>query len=204
MKKIERLKLRGWAEIDDLRGQIQDFAEQQNIDKVAELIYRVIEVGTQEQQNLAELSWLDVKLLFEEIVVTNQPTIQFPILVKSKKNRQPEAWEYYGRNWYFWLNLFASNYGWSIEQIEQIDIDTAIGLMQEITLDKQFAEEWEWGLSEKSVEYNKNTKKSHFVKLPRPEWMNKSAAQIVKKPVKKIKIRADMLPQGNVVNLDEG
>jgi len=54
-------------------------------------------------------------------------------------------------------------------------------------------------LSEKSVEYVPSTKKSKFVPLSRPEWM-----QAVAKPKKivKTKILKSMMPAGLVVNLD--
>ena len=66
-------------------------------------------------------------------------------------------------------------------------------------VDEQMRDEWQWGLSEKSVEYVPSTKKSKFVPLSRPEWM-----QAVAKPKKiaKTMIRKDMLPAGNIINLD--
>jgi hypothetical protein len=196
--KIRRLTLKGWAAIGDLSKNIQSTTNNKDWNRVSELIFQVIEIGSNKVDK--NLAWMDVVKIYNQIFELNRPTKDFPILT-SKSKGKPLPWEYDGRGWYFWLNLFAENYGWSEEQVSNLDIDSAIGLYQEIIINEQLRNEWEWGLSEISYEYNKSTKKSHFKPLPRPDWMRPmvSAAE----PVKKTKFPVSMIPAGLVVNLDE-
>ena len=145
-----------------------------------------------------KLPWYELIEIYSYIIKVNSPHINFPILNESKKKNEKLPWEYRGRNWYFWLNLFAKTYGWDADTVSRLDIDTAIGLFQESQIDEQLGREFQWGLSEISYVYNHSTKKSEFKALERPDWM-KPIAQAPKK----IKIRKDMMPVGNVINLDE-
>ena len=81
--------------------------------------------------------------------------------------------------------------------IEILDIDTAIGLYQEISIDDQFEKEWEWSLSEIAFPYNQSTKKQEYKPLERPEWM----LPISPKQLPTMKMRKDMMPVGNIVDL---
>jgi hypothetical protein len=193
---VSRLTLKSWAALDDYRKQIADCKDP---DSACALLLKSIELAITERPKWDDIFWMDASDLYVRVSNANQPSIQFPIFTPSKKESDPLPWEYPGRTWLFWLNVFAKNYGWSEESIAALDIDTAIGLYQEIVVDEQMRQEWQWGLSEKSVEYVPSTKKSKFVPLSRPEWM-----QAVAKPKKIIKtmIRKDMLPAGNIINLD--
>jgi len=190
-----RLTLKSWATLDDYRKQI---ANCKSIDVACDLIFKSIELAIAEWPKWDDIFWMDVSDLYIRTSQVNQPIIQFPILT-SKTEKDDFPWEYPGRTWLFWLNVFAKNYGWDEASIATLDIDTAIGLYQEIVVDEQMRDEWQWGLSEKSVEYVPSTKKSKFVPLSRPEWM-----QAVAKPKKivKTKILKSMMPAGLVVNLD--
>jgi hypothetical protein len=145
-----------------------------------------------------KVAWNEVIEVFSIVSQINSPQLDFPILVESKKRQEKLPWEYKGRDWYFWLNLFATSYGWDSDTVSILDIDTAIGLYQELQIDSQLDREWWWGLSEISYPYNSSTKKSEFKALERPDWM-KPIAQAPKK----VKIHKDMMPLGNVINLDE-
>lgn len=145
-----------------------------------------------------KVPWNEVIGLFSIVSQVNSPQLNFPILIESKKKQEKLPWEYKGREWYFWLNLFATAYGWNSDTVSKLDLDTAIGLYQELQIDGQLDREWWWGLSEISYPYNSSTKKAEFKALERPDWMK----PIAQEP-KKIKIRKDMMPVGNVINLDE-
>jgi hypothetical protein len=197
-KRSKRLNLYSWAQLDNLQRQLNDKAG--NPFAVAEIVFQIIKLV--DNRDYHKKFWLDVVKLLSEIQHANLPTKSFPMLSgKKKEDSDPLPWEYEGRAWYFWLNLFSANYGWGEEQIKQMDIDSAIGLYQEILIEEQLGQEWEWGLSDVSYSYDKNTKKSKFNKLPRPDWMLPIAPK-VKKPVKKTKMLRTMLPQGLVVQLD--
>jgi hypothetical protein len=136
--------------------------------------------------------------VYAEAVQINAPSFDFPILQPSTggKDNKKAPWEYNGRAWYFWLNLFAGRYGWSEIAISVMDIDTAIGLYQEIILDDQLKNEFVYGLSEIAYPYNQSTKKQEFRPMPRPEWMK----PLIPKQLPIIKMRKDMLPMGNIVD----
>ena len=200
-KRSKRLNLYGWAQLDNLQRQLKAKAGQGDTQAVADIIFQVIKLV--DNRNYLKSFWLDVVKLLSETQYANLPSKDFPMLSgKKKEESDPLPWEYEGRSWYFWLNLFSANYGWDEKQIRELDVDSAIGLYQEILIEEQLKQEWEWGLSEVSYSYDKNTKKSKFNKLPRPDWMLPIAPK-VRKPVKKIKILRAFMPQGNVVSLME-
>lgn len=195
---INRLPLRGWAVLDDKQRSIKKAAEEGNYSAIPFYIFEIIELCVEGFDRNS--FWMDVAELYNKVQLTNQPTKNFPILTSKEKGKEM-PWEYEGRSWYFWLNLFAKTYGWDEEKIGSMDIDDAIGLYQETQIDEQLRQEWEWGLSELSYEYNKSTRKSHFKPLPRPSWMKPIAP--ARTVIKKTKIPAAMMPQGQIVFLDE-
>lgn len=196
---IRRLTLKGWAAIDDLRRTIDNLAQEGKWWLVPDIIFQVIEIGCSRKIPKI-LFWIDVIKIYNQILERNQPTKLFPILT-SKEKGKPLPWEYEGRSWYFWLNLFGDRYGWDEEQISKLEVDTAIGLYQEIVIDDQLRNEWDWGLSEVSRGYDSSSKKSVFHPLPRPDWMRPIAPK--RQAVKTVKMPAGMIPSGNVVALDE-
>ncbi len=198
-KDIRRLTLRGWAAIDDKRRSIEDASKEGESFLVSNLIFEIIEFVTSKKLP-KETFWMDVAGIYGQVIEKNNPTKIFPILT-SKEKSKPLPWEYLGRSWYFWLNLFAENYGWSEDQVSSMDIDTAIALYQEIIISGQLENEWQYGLSEIAYQYNPSTKKSHFKPLPRPDWMRGIVGK--QKPVKTSKIPVAMMPAGVVINLDE-
>lgn len=192
-----RLTLRGWAAIDDLRRDIEKASRENDWSAVPEFIFKTVELCGEVDRNS---DWQIVAELYTKIVELNQPTKKFPVLTTREKGKEM-PWEYSGRSWYFWLNLFAKNYGWDMDKIGEMDIDDAIGLFQEIQIDSQMQQEWEYGLSELAYPYNPSTKKSHFKALPRPDWMKPIMGKSV--PVKERKIHRDAMPAGTIINLDE-
>lgn len=197
-KKPRRLTLRGWAAMDDLYRQIKSRAEDGEWFLVPELVFKILELNSKKVDR--DLFWADVVQNFNDFLELNSPRKEFPILTSREKSKTM-PWEYPGRSWYFWLNLFAKTYGWSEEKIASLDIDDAIGLYQEAIIEEQLEREWQWGLSEIAYEYNKSTKKSHLKALPRPDWMKAVVGK--PKPVKTRLIHKDAMPIGMVVNLDE-
>ena len=186
--------------MEDIRRKIDHEAEWGRWSLIPDLIFQSINICTEKDTDHQDSFWIDVVELYNKAIEANSPRKILPILTSREKSK-PMPWEYEGRTWYFWLNLFAKSYGWDTEKIGALDIDDAIALYQEIVIDEQLENEWDWGLSEISYEYVPSTKKSKFRPLPRPSWMLGVAPQ-AKKPEKKIKILKKMLPQGNVVSLD--
>jgi len=198
---IHRLFLREWSEMEGLKQAMDDAISKKDFNEYFSNCIRFIEMASiQSEIKWDEVPWWEFLTAYSEVVKLNTPTIDFPILTSTQKKEDKKLpWEYAGRSWFFWLNLLAGNYGWNEEQIANTDIDTAIGCYQEILIDDQFRKEWDWGLSEIAYPYNASTKTSNFKPLDRPEWMR----PIAPKHLPIIKMRKDMMPVGNVVDLSK-
>jgi len=194
---LQRSNLRQWLHLEDIRSKIIEAAGNKNIELVVESMYSYISSAFRFNLDLEDLPWIQVVEIYAEISLLNAPKLDFPILkVHSKKDQIP-LWDYEGRTWYFWSHMLARNYGWNLDYIASLSIDDGIALIQEIMIDDQMKREWEWSLSEIAYSYNEKTKKSEFRELERPFWM--FAQKEIKEP-KKIKIRKDMLPIGNIIS----
>ncbi len=194
---MNRLTLRDWSKLDDIRQKMSSEAEMGRWQLIPNLIFESVLLCGAE---IEDPSWNEVAELYVEAIKVNQPRIKFPIF-NSKEKGKNKPWEYQGRTWYFWLNTLASRYGWSAEQIGELDLDDAIGVYQEIILDEQFEKEWEWGLSERAFVYNKSSKTSSFKPLGRPDWMSMYDPS-EPQPVKKIRIPVKAMPVGVIISLD--
>lgn len=195
---VKRLPLKEWAYMDDLRREMEEQAQEGNLRGVTDIVHKIIALSTGETPS--NDFWLDDMELFVKALEANAPRKPFPILT-SKTKGKPLPWEYAGRTWYFWLNVFARKYGWSETEIAVMDIDDCIGLYQEIVADDHFEKEWQNSLSEVSYQYNTATKTSKLVELPRPDWMRPTPNK--SQTVKTSMMPANAVPQGVVINLDE-
>jgi hypothetical protein len=190
--KFERKLLKEWLALEEIRAKIigaagsgKDYAE------VSAAVRNYISAASSVEYK--DTVWYETLQNFENALSANLPTHFFPLL-KSKEKGKVMPWEYEGRTWYYWLHLFSKEYGWTEAQIAKLDIDTAIGLLQEIVISEQVEHEWQWSMTEIAYPYNKNTKKSEFQELPRPDWMKK----IVPAP-KKVMMRIEDLPKGLII-----
>ena len=194
---MNRLTLKDWSKLDDIRQKISSEAEMGRWQLIPNLIFESVLLCGAE---IEDPPWSEVSELYVEAVKVNQPRIKFPIF-NSKEKGKKKPWEYEGRTWYFWLNTLASRYGWSAEQIGELDLDDAIGLYEEIIVDEQHEREWQWNLSERAFVYNKTTKQSNYKSLERPDWMSMYDPS-EPQPVKKIRIPVKAMPVGNIISLD--
>jgi len=196
-----RLNLKGWTSLDRFRKDMEDAISTSDFGKYFLAIVQFIEIASFSSKPIKwdKVAWFEVLDVYSKAVELNKPTIDFPVLHGNEKTNDKLPWEYDGRTWYFWLNLFSKNYGWNENQIEHLDLDTALGLYQEILIDEQFKREWEYGITEVAYPYNSSTKKSEFKPLERPSWMK----PLIPKQLPIVKIRSDMMPQGNIVDLSE-
>src|SRR3990170_9061208 len=139
--KPRRLTLRGWAALDDIGRSISEAAKEGRWQDVPELIHQTIELAVDKLDRNA--FWMEVVELYNQTLEANLPIKKFPLLTSKEKSR-PMPWEYPGRSWFFWLNLFAGKYGWDEWRVGGLDIDTAIGLDQGILIDEQVEQEGSW------------------------------------------------------------
>lgn len=123
------------------------------------------------------------------------PDRSLPIL-NTPKNSKKTDWEYEGRTWHRMSHLLSDSYGWTLEYIAEMDVNEALGHVQEILTQDYLDKEFNRSLSEVCYEYNKSTKKSTFRASPVPYWMRPPS-----KPIKRFRIKRSLLPVGNVIDV---
>lgn len=189
--------------LEDIKAKAADGVEKQDVPSIAShlLLYISTAMGREVDPSLP---WYEVVGLSDALQSLNRPTVDPPLLSSASRGKEP-PWDYEGRTFYIWADLLASNYSWSMFDITYMDIDDAVCLLQEILVREQQEREFLWSTSEIAYPYNKNTKKSEFRPLPRPDWMRPTLAHVAGK-IKRVKLPKAMLPVGNVVdppNLEE-
>lgn len=196
---LVRLKLKGWSMLEPLKKNLDIAISKDDPELIFNSMVRIIEMAIVPfpKVDWEKLPWWEFLEIYVRVIHSNSPTTEFPILKSGKPKEEKLPWEYDGRSWFFWLNVFAKNYGWDEETIANLDVDTAIGAYQEIALEEQLQKEWEWGLSEMTYSYDKSTKKSKAVPYPRPDWMK----PMIPKQPKTIRMLKSHLPMGNVIDV---
>jgi hypothetical protein len=193
---VKRARLKCWLELEDIKRDMKSAVERKDMVSLTECFYRYLSTAfTFSREDFDKAYWREVALTYASIELMNVPRKRFPIQ-KSRQKDTNNAWEYDGRSWYLWLHTFSKVYGWSLEEISNLDIETGIGLMEEILVNEQLEKEFQWSMTELAYPYNQNTKKSEFHPMKRPDWME--GLREVK--IKKVFIKQSMLPVGNVIN----
>lgn len=193
-----RLKFGQWIHLEEIKKEIDKEAEAGKWQKIPDLVFQFIIACGYE---VDDPPWMDIQKIYFQAVEENRPRISFP-LFKSREKGKQRPWDYAERSKYFWLNIFARNYGWTPDVVFDLDLDDAIGLYEEILVDEQFEKEWVYSLSEIAYPYDKNTKKSRFKPLGKPDWMA-MYDHVPNQPAKTVKIPVKAMPIGEIVALDE-
>lgn len=186
---ILKARLKLWTALDELQEQL--FKEPS-----PQVIYEYLKITTG-RDFWDTLPWTETSLAFLRISLLNIIETDLPMLtLREKAEPKPAPWDYKGRGWYVWVNIFARNYGWMPEYIAELEVEDAFALLQEIETERQLDREEAWQGNELAYPYNKDTKKSEFHPLPRPVWMRAKAG-----PPKAKKISKALMPVGNVVDM---
>lgn len=198
---IQRKKLRQWIILEEIREKIISAFKNNQSNVFSECIYRYICVAYDVDNTMLEgLEWWKISRAYEHAVQSNRPVLQIPMMIIEHKKEEylnrTYACEYPERTWYIFANIFAKNYGWSLDTIAELDVDDAFALIQEITMDDQLEKEFYYSISEIAYPYDPNKKVNVFKPYPRPEWM-RELVQV--QPPKKVKIRKDMMPVGLII-----
>lgn len=196
---VKRARLRQWFELEKIRGQLHDAAERGETLSVSTILCAYLSAASGLETDVFEAApWHEVAIAFNLVLNMNRSVIRFPVFENTVSSQSKSPWDYADRDWYEWVHLVASRYGWSIEYIAELEIEDGIGLIQEILVDDQLNKEFLWGMSEMAFEYVPATKSSRFRPLPRPNWMQPRHFE-----PKHIRLRKDMLPVGNVIVMDK-
>ncbi len=134
---------------------------------------------------------------YAELRLLNDWQWNLPFMRQSGGDGKTPPYDYPDRNWAWWVHKLASRYGWTQDQIFKLWPEEAACYLQEIFVSEFDEAEERRSLSEVSYRYDKATKKSRFIPLPRPGWM------VGSKPPEKVRIPRSWLPVGNIVKLDE-
>jgi hypothetical protein len=193
---VSRSKLRQWLQLEDLREEITRATGSENREQFVATIYSYLSVALSVDIDFSVLPWFEVTNAYITIGNINYPHLDFPML-NSAGSEEKVPWNYEGRSWYAWSHILSSAYSWTLEYVAELDVDDAIGLIQEINTDDQLKKEWEWMLSDRSISYDKQGKgKLH--KLDRPDWMDDSI--VFDRITTPSHIKKSMLPMGNVLS----
>jgi hypothetical protein len=143
---------------------------------------------------MSGVRWDTLFYLFVLSAGKNTPKVEIPLLkAKSDKKNKKDSWDYEGRTWYMYCHILAQKYGWSYSEIENLDVDVALALVQEVLTDEQLDREFLWTMSDRSYTYDYKSKVGKPNPLDRPYWM---IAKI--EPPKKSMIPMDMMPMGGI------
>lgn len=194
-------KFREWIDLEDRRIEI-DGASDKTTDEFPKLVVKFLSDALALPRWVwARLPWMEVWAAYLGVSVTLSFKGYLPIvsLPTDEKYSKP-VWDYPHRSWYFYANLIAKHYGWSLEYIGNLPVFAGMALVQEILLSEQTEREFLWSMSEASVNYDQKTQTTKPNPLPRPYWM-KQAKPDEPLPIPKIKIPTHLMPIG-VVNYD--
>ena len=192
---VSRSTLRQWLELEET---VKKIKKGKSKDK-AKAIYSYLSIVLGDSLDFDTVSWNDVANAFGDVIALNTIKYDFPIL-KAKIKEVSVSWNYEGRDFYIWAHMLAENYGWDIEYISNLDIDDAVAFAQEIAIEEQLNREWEWGLSENSIKWDRKGRGAHQP-LDRPDWMQLPYGR--EKELETTRIPKIMIPVGIIVKGNE-
>lgn len=197
---VEQKRLREWISLSEILISLGDAVEHRDRDGIADSLCLYVSTAFHlDKGSIDDLPWLEISSAFNDIYKENSIDLSHIAFTRGEqKVEKKEIWDYPGRMWWVWVHDFAKQFGWDIEYIANLDVLEAFSLLQEILLDQQFTKEWEWTLSEYSLKYDKNTKKSEPNPLPKPDWMKITPKAMIE-PIKKIDVPEGMIPVGNII-----
>jgi len=186
-----RPSLKLWLTLEDQRVELHKAVVAHERANTSKYLVSIVSTALSiSEETLCLCPWYEIAIAYKLISFTNLPRYDFPFL-NSKVQDKKEAWDYEGRTWYIWSNIFADKYGWDLKTISELDVDDAIALAQEIAVDEQLEREWQWITSE--IAYQT---KDGFKPLERPDWMRYNKAQ---REIPILKIRKDLMPSGVII-----
>jgi hypothetical protein len=147
----------------------------------------------------AQANWLQVVELFFACL-SKSPQIKIPLTAPNPETYKDDPWTYEGRTWRLYAHLLAQAYGWTLSEISQLHVGDALGMIQEVMVDKQLEKEFQYGLSEIAYPYNKQTKQSSFKPLDRPYWMRPELN--AQRDIPRFTIPKSYMPEGTVIIKD--
>ena len=176
-----KLKLKKTIDLEEIKKILLDIIKLQT--KKEFIDYKPIDVLRSVFQILNEN-----RLRSEAVFLSPPPTDPNEENVKPKKKR----YDYDGRFFAQWIDILASAYSWSEQEILNMNIDRITYYIQEIMVNKFHEKEWNYRLTELAYHYDATNKKSTYKPLTPPYWMNDK----IDGKIHKTKIPINLLPYG--------
>lgn len=199
LKMFSGVKFRKWAELENKKQEWVTALIEKD-DTFPDKLYGYLSILLKADFN--KLTWVETVSTFYKIhSVIQKSILPIPLLTKpGDEGKDKVNWDYPERLWYFYSHVIAQSYGWSPDQIAQLEISDGLAYIQEIFTDEYQQNDFLWSTSEVAYSYDKATKKSKYNKLPTPYWMRPNFTTEKPKP---IKIEKSLIPMGNVVSINE-
>lgn len=147
--------------------------------------------------DLEDVTGTEALIAYATLNALNRWQWELPFMREPQAPRQLPAYEYPNRVWAWWVHKLSSRYGWTRDEVFNLWPEEAACYLQEIFVAEFDETEERRSLSELAYHYDRGSKTSRYVPMPRPAWMVPSV------PPRPHKVRKDMLPVGNVVKLDD-
>lgn len=167
----------------------------EDVQDTSQAIKEYLKLAEMDTSVLTGLKQLRALLVLSELNRL-QTTLAFLEWNGPEDTKEP-PYTYPSRAWALWVHKLASRYGWGRVEIFNLWPEEAATYIQEIMLAEYDEADERRGLTELGYKYDKTTKKSRFIPLPRPGWMMEKPNELPKK----MRIRRDRLPVGNIINL---
>jgi hypothetical protein len=177
------MKFREWVELTLTMNKFMTLMNQRQIADAMALLDTVLPEYSGWENGLNQFITLQQKLSLKHEFAFLQPSDK-PVI-------QKEVWDYDGRDFYAWSHILANAYGWTLDTIGEMDVDDALAMIQEAMVESYHKRDWEWRRTEIAYSYDKVTKSSRYVDLPKPDWMKQ------KKLDKVVKVTA-MMPKSMI------
>jgi len=145
------------------------------------------------------------EFLYVYLVLTefNSFNIELPFLKPNPDmgdgTQKEVVYDYTDRQWATWISLLAKTYGWAASDIYQMYPEEVACYVQEAIVTNYHETELQRSLSKIAYKYDEGRKLYKFIPSPLPYWM----ASGLTEEDKKIPIRKDMMPMGNVMDLSK-
>jgi hypothetical protein len=116
------------------------------------------------------LPWYEIVGAFSHIVALNALKEGFAIM-RTGGRELTVPWDHPERTRVVWVNILATAYHWSKDDIENLRPEEAIGHIQEIIVNTQEEREFAHSLSQVAYSYDPGSKRTKYVPLHKPPWM---------------------------------
>lgn len=121
--------------------------------------------------DIGQASVVEILRAYQMLREVNRWQFILAFMKNTAIEKQPESYDYEGRNWAWVIHKLASRYGWTRDYIFNLWPEEAAIYLQEILISEHNEAEERYRLSELAYQYNEVTRKSHYVPYQKPSWM---------------------------------